>query len=254
VAARHRPARDEGLAIMTIRLLSICVAAFALVAGLAPAASSQTATAAGHWTGTLEVPGQSLQVEVDLKPGTPPAWVGTISIAAQNLKAFPLSEIGVQGKAVTFMMANVPGTPTFTGTLSDDGATIAGDFAQGGGSVPFKMTRAGEAVIAVPAKSTAITKELEGSWSGTLQVPSGSLRLTLKLAAGADAATGSIVSVDQGGAEIPITTVTQTGMHLELELPAIAGKYSGDLKDGKLVGTWSQGPGSMPLEFSRPAP
>ncbi len=105
-----------------------------------------------------------------------------------------------------------------------------------------------------PAKSTAITKELEGSWNGTLQVPSGSLRLTLKLASGPDGATGTMISVDQGGAEIPIATVTQTGMHVELELPMIAGKFSGDLKDGKLAGTWSQGPGSMPLEFSRPVP
>ena len=76
----------------------------------------------------------------------------------------------------------------------------------------------------------------------------------MKLANGPDAATGSLVSVDQGGVEIPITTITQTGSHLTLELPSIAGKYSGDLKDGKLVGTWSQGPGSAPLEFTRATP
>ena len=76
----------------------------------------------------------------------------------------------------------------------------------------------------------------------------------MKLANGPDAATGSLVSVDQGGVEIPITTITQAGSQLTLELPAIAGTYSGDLKDGKLVGTWSQGPGSAPLEFTRATP
>jgi hypothetical protein len=239
---------------MIIRLLSISAVAFALVAGFAPAASAQTPTASGHWTGTLDTPSQPLDVEIDLKPGTAPAWVGTISVAAQNLKAFPLGSVQVDGKAVSFVIPMVPGEPSFKGTLSDDGTTLAGDFSQGGGSLPLKLTRKGDAVIAVPAKSTAITKELEGSWSGALQVPSGSLRLTLKLAGGADGATGSIVSVDQGGVEIPIATITQTGLHLELELPAIAGKFSGDLKDGKLAGTWSQGPGSMPLEFSRAVP
>jgi hypothetical protein len=239
---------------MIIRLLSISVTACALIAALAPAVSAQTPTASGHWTGTLAVPAQPLDVEIDLKQETPPAWIGTITVPAQNLRAFPLGSIAVDGKSVSFAMPKVPGDPTFKGTLSDDGATISGDFSQGGGTLPLKLTRKGDAVITPPAKSTAITKELEGFWNGTLQVPSGSLRLTLKLASGPDGATGTMISVDQGGAEIPIATVTQAGAHVELELPMIGGKFSGDLKDGKLAGTWSQGPGSMPLEFSRAAP
>lgn len=238
---------------MTLRLLSILAGALALVAALARVASAQTPTASGHWTGVLDTPAQALDLEVDLKPGTAPGWVGTISIAAQNLKAFPLS-VDVAGTSVSFTMPNVPGSPTFKGTLSADGATIAGDFSQGGGTLPLKLTRKGDAVFAAPAKSTAITKDLEGTWNGTLEAGGRTLRLTLKLVAGADGATGSIVSVDQGGAEIPITTITQNGQHLELELPAIAGKFSGDLQEGKLAGTWSQGPGSLPLVFSRPSP
>ncbi len=228
-------------------LFAVAVAAPAIArAGQAPGAS-------GHWTGVLDTPAQALDLEVDLKPGTPPAWVGTISIPVQNLKAFPLS-VEVQGTSVSFVMANVPGTPTFKGTLAADGATISGDFAQGGGSLPLRLTRKGDAVFATPAKSTAITKDVEGMWSGSLAVRGQTLRLTLKLANGADAATGSMICVDQGGGEIPIATITQAGTHLTLELPAINGKYAGDLKDGKLVGTWTQGPGSLPLEFVRPAP
>jgi hypothetical protein len=234
-------------------------AAILLAVGLSavPAAAQTPAPApgaAGHWVGTLQTPAQPLDVEVDLKPGPPPAWVGTISIAAQNLKAFPLSSITIEGKTVSFAMANVPGQPGFKGTLSEDGSTLSGDFTQGGGSVPFTMTRKGDAVFAPPVKSTPITKDLEGDWAGTLAVGERTLRLNLKLANGADGATGSMVSVDQGGAEIAIASIVQAGTHLTLELPAIAGTYSGDLKDGKLVGTWSQGPGKLPLEFSRPVP
>ena len=221
---------------------------------VAQTTSAQTPSASGHWTGVLDTPAQPLDVEVDLKPDTPPGWVGTISIPAQNLKAFPLSSIEVQGTSVSFVMANVPGTPTFKGTLAADGATLSGDFSQGGGSIPFRMTRKGDAVFTAPAKSTVITKELEGTWNGSLDVGGKTLRLTLKLANGPDAATGTMVSVDQGGVEIPITTITQAGSNLTLELPMIAGSFSGDLKDGKLVGTWKQGPGSLPLEFTRATP
>jgi hypothetical protein len=240
-------------AVLFAPVLLVCVAAAPDAAAQTPTAS-QAPTASGHWTGVLETPTQPLDVEVDLKPGTPPAWLGTISIPAQNLKAFPLSQIEVQGTSVSFVMANVPGTPTFKGTLAVDGQTITGDFAQGGGSLPLKLNRKGDAVFTAPAKSTAVAKELEGTWNGSLAVGDRTLRLTLKLANGPDGATGSMVSVDQGGAEVPITTITQAGSQLTLELPSIAGSYSGDLKDGKLIGTWRQGPGSLPLEFTRAAP
>jgi hypothetical protein len=239
---------------MSTRLSMVSAVLFVVGLAAAPVVSAQTPTASGHWTGVLDTPNQALDVEVDLKPGTPPAWVGTISIPAQNLKAFPLSQIEVQGTSVSFVIANAPGTPTFKGTLAADGATLSGDFTQGGGSIPFKMTRKGDAVFTAPAKSTVITKELEGTWNGSLAAGGQTLRLTLKLASGPDAATGSMVSVDQGGAEIPITTIVQAGSHLTLELPSIAGSYAGDLKDGKLVGTWTQGPGSLPLEFTRATP
>ena len=239
---------------MTSRLPIVSAAVlFAAALLAAPPVAAQAPSASGHWTGVLDTPTQPFDLEIDLKPGTPPAWVGTISIPAQNLKGFPLS-VEVQGTSVTFVMANVPGTPTFKGTVAADGATISGDFTQGPGSHPLKLTRKGDAVIVPPAKSTVITKELEGAWSGALSVGGQTLRLTLKLANGPDAATGSMVSLDQGSVEIPITTITQDGSHVTLELPAIAGKYSGDLKDGKLVGTWSQGPGSAPLEFTRATP
>ena len=67
-------------------------------------------------------------------------------------------------------------------------------------------------------------------------------------------ATGHLVSVDQGGAEIAITTITQTGSRLELAVASISGSYSGELKEGSLVGEWKQGPGTAPLVFSRAKP
>jgi len=217
------------------------------------AAAQATTGPGGHWEGSIQVPGQELAIQVDLATKEAQRWVGTITIPAQNLKAFPLSDITVTGNAVAFAMKGVPGDPRFTGTLSADGKSISGDFTQGGAALPFTLAWKGEARIEEPPTSTEITKDLEGSWEGTLDVSGTVLRLVLKLTNQPGGATGSIISVDQRGAEIPITSITQTGSQLKFSISTINASYVGDLKDGQLPGTWSQGPGSWPLVFKRPA-
>jgi hypothetical protein len=209
------------------------------------------ATAGGHWEGSIQVPGQELQVAVDLK-GDGKKWEGTIAIPVQGLKGFPLSEISVQGDAVGFAMKGVPGVPTFKGTLSKDGKSLAGDFSQGGGTVPFALTRTGEARFDPPPKSTPITADLEGSWEGPLDVQGKVLRLVVKISRQPDGTgTGTLISVDQGNAEIPIAAVQQAGAKVKLLVPMIVGTFDGELKEGQLAGTWSQGPGSWPLALKR---
>lgn len=235
---------------MTRRTLLI---AWILALATHAAAFAQSATSpAGHWEGAIDVPGQALAIEVDLasKDG---AWMGTITIPAQNLKGFPLSDITVAGTAVGFAMKGVAGEPRFAGTLSAEGKVIAGDFTQGGGTLRFNLAWKGDPKFEEPTKSTEITKDLEGSWEGALDVQGNVLRLVLKLANHPGGATGVLVSVDQGGAEIPITSITQTESHLAFAISLINASYAGDLKDGQIVGTWTQGPGSWPLVFKRQA-
>jgi hypothetical protein len=214
--------------------------------------AGQTApSASGHWEGAIQVPAQELNIQVDLAPAAGD-WEGAISIPAQGLKGFPLTTVAVKGNTVTFAMKGVPGDPVFTATLSADGKTLSGTLAQGGGTVPFALTRAGEAKFERPPDSTPITKELEGSWEGALDVQGTTLRLVMKLGNGQNGrATGTLISVDQGGAEIPIASIVQTGAHLKLVVPSIVGSYEGDLKDGQVTGTWTQGSRSLPLVLKR---
>jgi len=231
------------------------VLALTLVLGAhAAIASAQSATGpAGHWEGTIEVPGQTLAIEVDLAARDGKPWIGTISIPVQNINKFPLSDVKVADKAVGFAMKGVPGTTTFAGTLSADGKAISGNFSQGSATLPFALAWKGEARIEEPAKSTEITKDFEGSWEGPLDVQGTVLRLVLKLANQTGGATGMLVSVDQGGAEIPVTSITQTLMQLKFTISTINAGYTGELKDGAIVGAWTQGPASFPLTFKRPA-
>lgn len=236
---------------MARRMLRVTGFLLTLVVTALVAAAQPAAAPSGHWEGTIQVPGQELKIEVDLK-NTADKWEGTISIPAQNLKAFPLSSISTRGDSVSFAMKGVPGEPTFNGTLSKDSKTMSGDFSQGGGTIPFTLTRTGDAKIEPLPKGTPITKDLEGSWEGPLDIDGKILRLGLKLSnQPGGAGTGTLISVDQGGAEIPIAAVIQSGAQIKLLLPTIVANFEGELKDGVLTGKWTQGPRTWPLVFKR---
>jgi hypothetical protein len=242
--------RTVGFRTLLTSLAAMAIAAFVFGTMSGRALAFQAAgTAAGHWTGTIA--GPELAVEIDLvqKGGT--AWHGTISIPAQGTKGIPLSEVSVKGTAVAFTIPGAPGNPHYAGTLSADGKTIAGDFMQGGATLLLRLTRQGEPKFEVPQKSSPITKDLVGNWEGSLDVKGQILRLVLKLANGANGATGVLVSLDQNNLEIPVATITQQGSRLKLLVTMISGTFDGELKGDELAGTWTQGPLNLPLVFKR---
>jgi hypothetical protein len=107
-----------------------------------PISAQDLQTPAGHWEGAIEVPGSPLEINVDLTVDEEGVWTGDISIPAQMAQDVPLINVNVDGKSVTFAM-EVPGDPTFIGTLSEDGNTISGPFTQGGVELTFTLTRKG---------------------------------------------------------------------------------------------------------------
>jgi hypothetical protein len=237
---------------MTAVLCSVIVAVLSSFWPQAPASVAPSAPkAAGHWEGTIQVPGQALEIQVDLAPRADKSWDGTITIPAQNVKALKLAGIAVEGTSVAFGMPMVPGSPAFKGTLSADGSTMSGDFTQGGGTLPFSLARKGDARIEAAPKNKPVDQSFEGSWEGTLDAYGTKLRLVLKLANEDGAATGTLTSLDQGAIAIPVSSIVQAGSHLTVTVPTIGGKLEGDLKEGRLEATWTQGPASLPLTLTK---
>ncbi len=237
----------------TLQRLTLLVAAIAWVGMAPPALAQAPAGPAGHWEGTIQVPGEPIAIAIDLFAAPSDKWDGTIAIAAQNVKGLPLTNVTFKGTVLEFGLPGIPGEPKFTGTLSPDGKVIAGDYSQGGTTLPFTLAWKGEAKRDVIPPSTPITKDLEGTWEGALEVGGKTLRLVLTLTSAEGRAVGSLVSVDQGGVAIPIASVQQNASHLKLDIRAIVASYEGDLKDGQIAGTWVQGPNNLPLVFKRSA-
>ena len=234
------------------RTVTVGLAAIALLVGSERVTPAQSTPAgSGHWEGAITVQGKDLRIEIDLAAKTADSWEGAAAFPEMNARGLVLSGITVQGQAVTFGVKGVPGDPTFKGTLSKDSKTLAGDFVQGPVAGTFTLAWKGEAKLEAPPKNAALGKDFEGTWEGALEVNGIRLRLNLKLVNVDGAATGTLISLDQGNAEIPLSVIEQTNAHLKFTVPAVGGSYDGDLKEGQLAGTWTQGPAPMPLTFKK---
>lgn len=112
------------------------------------------------------------------------------------------------------------------------------------------------ALLSIGVCAVAQTPVFDGHWFGTLDAGSAKLRLALHIEKGADGAlTGKMDSIDQGANGIPLSAVTVQEKAFSFTIPAIGGSYKGTMNatGDTIEGTWSQGPGSLPLAFKRTA-
>ncbi|SET98930.1 hypothetical protein SAMN05421676_11354 [Salinibacillus kushneri] len=94
----------------------------------------------GTWSGAIEVPNQPLPIVVKLSK--PNDWSGTISIPAQGVKDYPLSNVSVDAPNVFFQMKLQGQSITFDGKNKSD--SIEGSFTQNGQSFPFTLKKGEE--------------------------------------------------------------------------------------------------------------
>lgn len=211
------------------------------------------ASPAGHWEGSIQVPNQAVDFSADLAKNPAGVWIGSLSIPMANAIGLPLTDISIQDNAVQFAIADFPGKPAFEGRLSADGTEISGTATNPNGGIPFKLQRKGEANVKLPTPSTAMSADFEGTWNGTIDAGTAVLRVVVKLLRTADGtAGGSMISVDQGGQEIPMSSVTIQGKQLQFEIRTVGGTFRGTLGgNGEITGMFSQGAATLPVTLKR---
>lgn len=210
--------------------------------------------AAGHWEGSISLPGASLAITVNLEQANG-NWKGTIDIPAQGLRGFALGDVKITGRHVSFVMPNVPGDPKFIGEVAAAGRSIAGKFAQGGHTFPFKLDRTKKAAATDPAAKGVTGKGFAGVWQGTIKQGPVELRIVMKLKGDDAHLSGGLTSIDQSSKEMPITKATPTGRRLAIEIKSVGASYEGTTtEDGaEMKGTWKQNGQTLPLDFKRQA-
>lgn len=94
-------------------------------------------------------------------------------------------------------------------------------------------------VLTMATLAVAQTDDLAGSWHGTLSNANASLRLIFQIEQTADAYSASIVSVDQGGAVIPVdinvndNAVVFTNSQFDIH-------YQAEVSGNEMTGTFTQ--------------
>jgi uncharacterized membrane protein len=71
----------------------------------------------------------------------------------------------------------------------------------------------------------------------------------------ASGAKAVLITVDQGGNEIPVATIDQKDSKLTLVVNMVGGRYEAEInKEGsELNGTWTQGGNALPLKLKKAA-
>lgn len=208
----------------------------------------------GHWEGSIATPGGEMPVVIDLWASADGKSMATYSNPAKNLHGLPLANVVTEARSATFEIASGDGG-AFDCALDEDGKTMMCGFSPRSinATVPLSLVRTGEAQVAPALHSPAVPVELEGVWKGALAANGGSLELILKMAnQPGGTATASVVSVNEGGIEVPAEVAFAAGK-LTVDLKAVGTSWSGELNTGgnELSGTFREGSLSLPLSFRR---
>ena len=105
------------------------------------AANKQAATkAAGTWNGTLSTGTDDLRLRVNVVKTASGGATGTMDSLDQGANGIPISAITLKEGKLRFEARGIGGV--YEGTLSTNGATLKGEWQQGGASLPLDFTKA----------------------------------------------------------------------------------------------------------------
>jgi hypothetical protein len=214
----------------------------------------------GYWKGTLKPGNTTLRVILKIAERAD----GTFRVAGdspdQGGKDIEATAITYHRPTVKVEFGGIGGY--YEGTVDDNDRVITGNWMQGDKPLPLTLERAkpetaaalDPAIEAQKDYSYTSPNDLPGHWQGTLDVKQAGIKLRLavniaRLPDGKFSCT--MISLDQGGTEIPANNIQYTPPSVHLEWSAIGSSFYGKLENGKISGAWRQGGGALPLVLER---
>jgi len=126
--------------------------------------SLQAQDIAGTWQGAMQV-GKEQRIVMKIAKDAGAGWQGVVYSLDSN-RAFEgraTTQMSLQGAELRFAIA--PIESSYQGKLSEDGATIAGTWTQGGTAYSLNLARvSGDAVWEIPKAGAAMAKDADPDW------------------------------------------------------------------------------------------
>jgi len=245
-------------------VVGLLVWTIALSPLLAQAPAAEGPSPGGFWHGAVVLPTGDLEVSIDLEAGEDGVGSATIDLPALGIRYMKLPEATVDGASVLLRLIGMPGEPTFNGSLSEDGQTIAGNFVQGQQFFPFTLERTAmpegfgdlTALYADYEKPGTPGEGLVGTWRGLLDIGPIKLRIILDVTAGEDGTlTANVEGVDREQ-QVPASSVTLgEDRAVAVDMSTVGVRYAGTMnEDGsEIAGEWKERAAPLPLIFKRAA-
>ena len=232
---------------------AILVFAAAMAASPVSSAAAANSPLAGRWEGTVQGPGSSFTMVLDLDKDSTGQWAGSAIFPAFGVKGAPLKDVTVKDSEISFSVRSAMGDPKLTGRLAADGV-LSGTYEEAGHSVPFSLKRAGVAQVDYPRPCTPIRKEVEGRWESLLDIGAFKLKLGFKMTSGAKGlAEGEFTMIDPGNFSVPMDLISQDGDRLELIVASLNFGYEGLISksNDEMKGILRMGSLEFPLVWQR---
>ena len=214
----------------------------------------------GYWIGTLKPGNTSVRVELKIAGRADGTFRTVGDSPDQGAKDIEATATTYHRPAVKIEFGGIGGY--YEGTVDTDNQVITGNWMQGGKPLPLNLERAKPETAAASDPALEAQKDysntgpndLPGHWQGTLNVKQADvkLRLALNIARLPDGTFScTMISLDQGGGEIPASLIQYVPPNVHLEWSGIGGSFHGKLEHGEISGAWRQGGGALPLVFER---
>jgi hypothetical protein len=240
-------------------ILSLLLAA--LLASPAFAAGEElTKNAVGSWQGVLDVGSTKLHVVFNIAQAAG-GLTATMDSPDQGARGIPVDNVTLADKTLSIEVKAIHGM--YKGTLDAAGAKVTGEWTQGGHALPLNLAKGSGADAVASAEvlspadlaaNKAAAQKLAGIWNGVLEAGGNGLHLRVNIAKGVDGgATGTLDSLDQGAAGIPISALVLKDGKVRFEVRGVGGVYEGTLAaDGTVInGQWQQAGHQLPLELKK---
>ena len=94
-------------------------------------------------------------------------------------------------------------------------------------------------------------QDITGQWDGILKIPGGQLTIVFNISKTENGYTSTMDSPDQGAKGIPVATTKFETPKITLTASAIGVEYQGTLENNTIVGNFTQGGHSLPLNLTK---